>query len=229
MKLSVIIPAFNEEKTLVESVTRLLETGYILDVEVVIVDDGSIDSTYVKAKELAAKYPCITVLKHDNNCGKGAAIATAKNIVSGDFVVIHDADLEYDPRNFKYLIEKIVNPGVSIVYGSRFLKDNPNKYPVYLLGNKFMTLMFNMVFHAGLTDVYTCYKMFKRDVWDKIVITSKGFEIELELTARAIRLGINIVEVPIDYSPRTLEDGKKIGLRDVFTGLWKICSICLKK
>ncbi len=219
MKLSIIIPAYNEQNTIETVINKLYSVNFNTETEIVIINDGANDGTDKKVDELKQKFNNLKYVVHIKNLGKGSAIKTAKSVITGDIIVIQDADLEYNPGNLIQMIDVVNNKSAKVVYGSRFLKHNPTLYLHYLLGNKFMTFMFNLFFGTNLTDVYSGYKMVAKEIWDKIDIESKGFEFEIEITAKIAKLKIPIIEMPIDYFPRSIEQGKKIKLRDIFIGI----------
>ncbi len=210
MKLSVIIPVYNEEKTLREIIDRVRTVD--LEKEIVIVDDGSGDKTRQILDSL--QDATIKVIRHTTNKGKGAAIRTALDYISGDVCIIQDGDLEYEPQDYLKLIQPIENGQADIVYGSRFLSQTKVTTPFHYLVNWFLTFCTNLLFGCGLTDMETCYKLFKTNVIKGLDLKSDGFEIEAELTAKAVRNGYKIQEIPILYHARDYHEGKKIGWRD---------------
>jgi dolichol-phosphate mannosyltransferase len=210
MKLSVIIPVYNEEKTLREIIDRVRRVD--IEKEIVIVDDGSGDKTRQILESL--QDASIKIIRHASNKGKGAAIRTALNYVSGDACIIQDGDLEYEPQDYLKLIEPLKNSRAEIVYGSRFLAKKKVTTPFHYLVNRFLTFLTNLLFGCGLTDMETCYKLFKTNVIKGLGLESDGFEIEIELTARALKHGYKIQEIPILYHARNYHEGKKIGWRD---------------
>ena len=222
-RLSVVIPAFNERDTIEELIRRVRSVP--LPKEIIVIDDGSTDGT----REILARlerHAGITVRLHDRNRGKGAAIATGFGCVSGDIVVIQDADLEYDPAEYPRLIQPIIEGKADVVFGSRFLGGGGHRvlYFWHFVGNRALTMMSNMFTNLNLTDMETCYKVFSRKAVESIRSTLKQtrFGIEPELTAKVARRGFRIFEVPISYSGRTYLEGKKIGWRDGVKALWCI-------
>lgn len=212
--LTIIVPVFNEERTIAEVMERITNTHP--DAEIIYVDDGSAD----RSREIleANKRPGDTVLTKENG-GKGSAIRMGITHANGKYAVIQDADLEYDPREITNLLsEAEANPG-SAVFGSRFLKENPNLYKRYLIGNKFLTLIINLLFRGKLTDSYTCYKLFPTDFLKSLPLKANGFELEAELCARTLKKKVPIREVAISYNPRSIQEGKKICLRDAWKGV----------
>jgi dolichol-phosphate mannosyltransferase len=228
-KLSIIVPVFNEEKT----VERLLQKVIKLKLpqqfvkEIIVVDDFSNDNTNKILKRLDNKH--IKFLKHKENLGKGGAVKTGFKNASGDYLIIQDADLEYDPEYINLLLFPILKNEFQVVYGTR-LKNYPlilwgkNKtvMPSHWLGNKFLTCLTNLIYQANITDMETCYKLFPKEVINQIDLKSKKFDMEVELTAKTIKLGYQIGEVPIKVRPRTHKDGKKISWKDGFAAVWAL-------
>ncbi len=219
MRLSVIIPAFNEKANIEEVLRRLGSVG--LEMQVIVVDDGSTDGTR-ELLEGWREYELL-VVSHSRNRGKGAAVRTGLAHATGDIVVIQDADLEYDPQDFHAMLEPIRRQGAQVVYGSRILNaDNPRGGLRFYAGGRLVTLATNLLYGCRLTDEPTCYKMFRSDVLRRISIESDGFEWEPEVTAKILKQGIRIVEVPISYAPRSVAEGKKIKARDGALALWTL-------
>ncbi len=221
MKLSVIMPCFNEVTTIAQIVSAVQSVP--LDMEIVIVDDYSTDGTRAKLAELA-KLDGVRVLYHEQNMGKGAALRTGFAAAEGDIVVIQDADMEYDPMEYPKLIKPIEDGKADVVYGSRFIGGQSHRvlYFWHYLGNRFLTLLSNMLTNLNLTDMETCYKVFKRDVIQSIKIEEARFGFEPEITAKISRKACRIYEVGISYSGRTYEEGKKIGWKDGVRAIWCI-------
>ncbi|HRY45457.1 MAG TPA: glycosyltransferase family 2 protein, partial [Thermoanaerobaculia bacterium] len=223
MKLSIIMPAYNERKTLREIVGRVLavDLGGI-EKELVIVDDGSTDGTRDILRELDGKDGVRAVFQ-PRNLGKGAAVWTGMRTSTGDLVVIQDADLEYDPREYSVLLRPILDGEADVVYGSRFL-GHPGGHRVlyfwHTVGNRMLTLMSNMFTNMNLTDMETCYKAMTRSVVDRLDLQSKRFGIEPEITCKVARMRARVYEVPISYHGRTYEEGKKIGFKDALQAVW---------
>jgi dolichol-phosphate mannosyltransferase len=189
-----------------------------MDKEIVVVDDGSSDGTSAALDELANHE--VRVVHHPKNRGKGAAIRTALEHVSGDLVIVQDADLEYDPNNYPQLIAPIVEGKTTVVYGTRFHAGNSMGYSKYKIAARALTWLTNILFGARITDEATCYKVFRADVIRAIPLRCERFEFCPEVTAKVLKRGIDIVEVPIDYKPRTEAEGKKISWRDGFEAFW---------
>lgn|SRR3989344_212126 len=212
-KLSIIIPAFNERAT-VEEILRRVVNASTPDYkkEIIVVDDGSSDGTEKILKKLTGMFP-FTLLRHEKNMGKGAAIKTALKIITGDAVLIQDADLEYDPNDYQKLLDAF-GEETHVVYGSRNLVKTKRGYFFYFLGGKFLTVLLNTMSGSSLSDINTCYKLFSKEVIDKIGVRSDGFEFCEEVTVKVLKSGYKIKEVPISYYPRKFSEGKKIRFVD---------------
>jgi glycosyltransferase involved in cell wall biosynthesis len=220
MKLSIIIPVFDEETTVKEIIDRC--RALPLDTEIVVVDDGSSDGT----RDVLAKEDCadgVTVCYHEKNRGKGAAIRTGIEKCSGDIVVIQDADLEYVPEEFPSLVQPIVDGYADVVYGSRFLGTHRVFKVVHYFGNKFLTLVTNVLYDTMLTDMETCYKAFRAAVIKDVKIKSDRFNFEPEITAKVFkRKKLRVYEMPISYHGRDYDEGKKITWFDGIPALWAL-------
>ena len=227
LAVSVVIPVYNERETIAETVRRVQAVG--IHQEIVIVDDFSMDGTREVLVELA-KQADIRLLLHGYNRGKGAALRTAFAELQGDVVLIQDADLEYDPNDYPRLLAPIERGEADVVYGSRFL-ENAEQDPSWLhrLGNRMLTGISNRMTGLRLTDMETCYKVFRKELLDGIEIEQNRFGFEPEFTAKLARRGHQIVEVPVGYQSRGYEEGKKIGLRDAISALWCILKYSLGK
>lgn len=224
-KLSVIIPVYCERDTIKEIIRRVLAVNLdSIDKEIIVVDDGSQNGTRDVLREIEAeRIADVRVIVHDCNQGKGAAIRTGLRHITGDFVVIQDADLEYDPRDFGVLLQPILEGKADVVYGSRFMGPHRAFNFLNMLGNKFLTLITNLLYNTILTDMETCYKMFKVEVFDNIHIHSNRFDFEPEITAKVLKRGYRVFEVPISYSGRDREEGKKLNpWRDGLPALWAL-------
>lgn len=225
MTLSIIVPAYNEENNLasvLDSVTQV-DLPYGVEKEIVIVDDGSTDGTVSQAQSFISAHPQmqINLVSHLVNRGKGAAIRTALPVVSGDYVVIQDADGELDPHDFIKMLKKIVAEDLPVIYGSRFLHDGGRQGSrFFYYGNRIISVLANILYRQHLTDEATCYKMFRTSLLRSLTLRCQGFEFCPEVTAKIARRGIKIQEVPINYYPRTREQGKKVRLRDGFIAAW---------
>ncbi|MGB9586832.1 MAG: glycosyltransferase family 2 protein [Armatimonadota bacterium] len=223
MKLSVIIPAYNELDTIEESIARVRTVTP--QEEIIVVDDCSTDGT----REVLAKIPDIKLILHDHNQGKGKAIRTALEHVTGDIVIIHDADLEYYPEDIPSIIRPILEGKADVVYGSRFLKSRPTMRFANYLANKLLAFAANLLFKAGITDEATCYKAFRTSVIKAIPLTCMRFEFCPEVTAKLRRRGIRIHEVPIKYTARSFGQGKKIGMLDGIVAMWTLIKYRLRE
>ncbi len=221
--LSVVMPAYNERATIHEVLRRVL--GAPVDsIEIVVVDDGSTDGTRELLTRGVALDPRVRVVLHDVNQGKGAALRTGFREARGLFVVVQDADLEYDPDELPALLEPLQRGLADVVYGSRFAGGHAHRvlYYWHSVGNRALTTLSNMVTDLNLTDMETCYKVFRREVLDEIDLKENRFGIEPELTAKIAQLGARVYEVPISYHGRTYAEGKKIGLKDAVRALYCI-------
>ena len=221
MKLSIVIPVYNEDKTLEEIIKKVkaIDLGAI-EKEIVVVDDGSSDKTIDILKKTIE--PLVDkVIYKEKNMGKGAAVRTGFENVTGDIVIIQDADLEYDPQEYKRLLQPILEGKADVVYGSRFMGGRPHRVHMFWhqVGNNFLTTLSNMFTNLNLTDIETCYKMFKKEVIDSIKIEENRFGLEPELTAKVARLKCRIYEVGISYYGRSYEEGKKINWKDGFRAI----------
>ena len=223
MKISVIIPVYNEKSTISEIIARVRAVD--LEKEIIVIDDGSTDGTPQQLAEIDGQFEDVKVLSHQENRGKGAALRTGFAAASGEILIVQDADLEYDPREYEALLVPILDGRAEIVYGSRFLS-GPHRVLFFwhYVGNKFLTLLCDALSNLNLTDMETCYKVFKKEVLDDIQLKSNRFGFEPEFTMKIAKKGFRVYEVPISYSGRTYEEGKKIGWRDglaaIFTIIW---------
>ena len=223
MKLSACMPVYNEVATIEEIVRRVIEADAGLAKELIIVDDGSTDGTRAVLESLKERFPGeeIKIFYQERNQGKGAAVRRAFAQASGDILIIQDADLEYDPADIKSLLQPILEGKADVVYGSRFL-GGPHRVLLFwhYVGNKFLTTLANALYNINLSDMETCYKAFKKEVIDSFTLRQNRFGIEPELTAKVARGGFRLYEVPISYSGRGYEEGKKITWKDGFRALW---------
>jgi glycosyltransferase involved in cell wall biosynthesis len=228
MKLSIVIPCYNEAKTIRTLVERVRASTYP-DKEIIIVDDCSRDGTRdvlrTQIEPMVDK-----IIYHEVNQGKGAALRTGFAAVTGDAVIVQDADLEYDPNEYAKILKPIVDGKADVVFGSRFMGGEAHRvhYFWHMVGNKFLTLLSNMMTNLNLTDMETCYKAFRREVLQQIEIEENRFGFEPEITAKVARLNVVIFEVGISYYGRSYAEGKKIGWRDGFRALWAILKYNLR-
>ncbi len=222
MKISVVMPVYNEEQTLREIVARVQATPY--DKELVLVNDCSVDSTAEIMAELEKEYDNVRCFHHERNQGKGGALSTGFRHVEGDVVVIQDADLEYDPADYGVLLRPIEEGKADVVYGSRFLGGPYARVHMFwhYVGNRALTLLSNCFTNLNLTDMETCYKVFRREVAEKLDIQSRTFAVEPEMTAKIARMKVRVYEVPISYAGRDYSEGKKIGPKDAVIALFAI-------
>ncbi|MBU1327482.1 glycosyltransferase family 2 protein [Patescibacteria group bacterium] len=217
--LSVIIPVYNEEKTIGEillRVTRLRLSGWTK--EIIVIDDGSTDKTRLLLEKWEKK---VTVIYKKKNEGKGSAVSIGLSKATGEIILIQDADLEYSPEDYPALLTPFENSKINIVYGSRFLGPHLSTMFLYALGNKFVTFVTNILYNTNITDMETGYKVFRREILEKIIpIKAKSFDFEPEFTAKVLRFGYQIYEVPISYFGRKFSEGKKLTWRDGVQALW---------
>lgn len=215
--LSVVIPVYNE----VDTIREILECVRAVDIdkEIILVDDGSTDGTREILRGMSDN--TTKVVLHERNMGKGAALRTGFQNVTGDIVIIQDADLEYDPNQYPKLIQPILDGKADVVYGSRFVTGDYRRvlYFWHMVGNSFLTLLSNMFTNLNLTDMETCYKVFRREVLEKFIIEENRFGFEPEITAKIAKLNVRIYETGISYSGRTYKEGKKIGWKDGFSAI----------
>ena len=222
MKLSVVMPVYNEERTLEQIVERVQQAPY--EKELILVNDASRDRSAEIMAELAQRHDNIRCFHHEVNRGKGAGLRTGFQQVTGDVVIVQDADLEYDPADYPALLRPILEGKADVVYGSRFLGGSYVRVHLFwhYVGNRMLTLLSNMFTNLNLTDMETCYKVMKSEVARKLDIESRTFAVEPEMTAKLAKMRLRIYEVPISYSGRDYAEGKKIGLKDAFIAVGAI-------
>ncbi len=218
LKLSIIIPVFNERETLPQILDQIQKLPY--QTEIIIVDDGSTDGTRNFINNL--NDPDIQILLHENNMGKGAAVRTAQPHVSGDFVIIQDADLEYQPEEYPKLLAPLISGQADVVYGSRFIGSHRAYYFWSFLANKFLNLLCNLLYNTILSDMECGYKVFRTNIFKNIRIRSNRFDLEPELTAKVFKQNLKVVEVPITYFGRIYDEGKKITWKDFLPAVWAL-------
>ncbi|MDO8509308.1 MAG: glycosyltransferase family 2 protein [Nanoarchaeota archaeon] len=233
MKISIIVPVYNEEKTILKILEKLTSLNLNLTKEIIIVNDGSIDQSekiinkYIRSKSKIKSLQIKYISK--KNGGKGSAIKKGIEHCTGDIITVQDADLEYNPQDYKKLIAPIIRKEALVVYGSRFLQSHKPMYKVYFMGNKFLTFLTKVLYNSKITDMETCYKVFKSDIIKKLDIKANHFDFEPEITARILKQGIKIKEIPISYSPRSIEEGKKINWKDGIQAIWTLIYWKFKK
>lgn len=216
MKLSIVMPCYNEINTIEEAVDRVMRVSFAMEKELIVVDDFSTDGSKEYLQSLEGKNERIKVIYHDRNKGKGAALRTGFQEASGDIIIIQDADLEYDPNDYHKLLKPIIDNKADVVYGSRFAGGECHRVLFYwhYLGNKLLTLLSNVFTNLNLTDMEVCYKVFKKEILQEVRIEEDRFGFEPEFTAKISRLNCKIYEVGISYSGRTYGEGKKINWKD---------------
>ncbi len=221
MSLSVVVPVYNEKATVAKLLDRVRAVR--LADEIIVVDDGSSDGTGEILQQIAAAHPDVRVFLHNVNRGKGAAVRTGIQAATKDLILIQDADLEYDPRDYPTLLAPIEDGKADVVFGSRFL-GGPRRTTMFwhMVANKLLTLLTNILYDSILTDMETGYKLFRREIIQSLPLRSNRFEIEPEITAKLLKRRVRIFEVPISFNPREYSEGKKIKLHDAFTAVWTL-------
>jgi glycosyltransferase involved in cell wall biosynthesis len=222
MKLSVVMPAYNEEKTIAEIIGRVQKLPNLY--ELIVVDDCSVDNTKQIVEKIASEDERVQYIRQPANGGKTAALKAGFALTKGDIVIVQDADLEYDPTEIQDVIEPILSGHADVVYGSRFMVKKAARviYFYHYVANKGLTFLSNCLTNLNMSDVETCYKAFRGDIIRNMIITSSGFGFEIEVTAKVAKLKCAVYEVPISYYGRTYEEGKKIGVKDGIAALWYI-------
>ena len=215
--LSVIMPVFNERSTVAEIIRRMRAVELPVTLQVIVVDDGSSDGSDKVLR--AVEDSTVRVISHNQNRGKGAAIRTGMEVATGDLLLIQDADLEYDPDDWPRLLDPIIKGKARVVYGSRFTGERKNMMPLHWFGNRLLSLVTNLLSSSTLSDMETCYKLFDAQAIEGMTIVSDRFDFEPEITAKVLRRGHRIYEVPISYAGREADEGKKITWRDGFSAL----------
>jgi glycosyltransferase involved in cell wall biosynthesis len=218
VKLSILMPVYNEEARLPEALKQALDVAYPCEIELVVVDDGSKDSTREILKR--TDDPRVHIILHERNQGKGAAIQTAMNAATGEYMVILDADLEYDPQDIPRLLDPILDGRATVVYGNRIFGSHSAYSFWYVMGNKAVTTAANMLYNCYLGDLETCFKLMPVELYRSLQVKSRGFGMEAEVTGKLLRNRYRPYEVPISYNARTREEGKKITWRDGVEALW---------
>jgi glycosyltransferase involved in cell wall biosynthesis len=229
MKLSVVMPVYNEQATLREAISRVLAVP--VEIELICVDDGSRDGSREILEELRARHPQVRVLLQPKNMGKGAALRRGIQDATGDYVLIQDADLEYDPADYPALLRPLIEGKADVVYGSRFLGAAPHRvlYFWHYVANRFLTLISNSLTNMNMTDMETCYKAFRREILQSIPIEEDRFGFEPEITVKIAKRRLRVYEVGISYWGRTYEEGKKIGSKDGVRALFCLLKYSIKE
>jgi glycosyltransferase involved in cell wall biosynthesis len=228
MKLSILVPAFNEENTILTVLEKLNSISLLnsIEKEIIVINDCSTDNTELIVKTFTNKTECnLRYIKHDHNQGKGAALHTGIKEATGDYIIVQDADLEYDPEEFNLLLKPVLDGHADVVYGSRFIGGKPHRILFFwhTIGNKILTFLSNMFTNLNLTDMETCYKLFRADIIKGLELNEKRFGFEPEVTSKISRIkGIRIYEIGVSYYGRTYEEGKKINWKDGFRAIYCI-------
>jgi glycosyltransferase involved in cell wall biosynthesis len=221
-KLAIVVPVYNERNTLVEILRRMrgVELPDSIEREIIVVDDGSDDGTRDVLKQLGDS--TVRVILHDRNQGKGAAVRTGFANATGEYVLVQDADLEYDPEDWPKLLNPVLRGRTRVVYGSRFTGERRNMLFLHWIGNRFLSFVTNVLYNTTLSDMETCYKLLDRRLLDELSLSADRFDIEPEITAKILKRGVRIYEVPISYTGREFDEGKKITWHDGVAALWTL-------
>jgi len=218
MKLSIIIPVFNEEKTVLKIIDKVIALKIpSVKKEIIVVDDGSTDRTWSKIEDQKSRFRGLKLFRHKENMGKGAAVRTGIKNSTGDYIIIQDADLEYDPEQIKFLIEPVLRKEAKVVYGTRLDRmphlsgeENDPRFVLHFFGNRFLSLVTSILYGAWITDMETCYKLFPAKLAKNLKLKSRSFDFEPEITAKILKSGYKIIELPIKTKPRNYDEGKKL-------------------
>ncbi|HCJ66630.1 MAG TPA: glycosyl transferase [Elusimicrobia bacterium] len=228
MKLSIIVPVYNEEKTIKKVLEKLANLDAGVGKEIIVIDDGSTDGTCEILRKFQIPNSKFQIIFQEKNQGKGAAVRRGFQEADGDILIIQDADLEYNPEEYEKLIKPIIAGETKVVCGSRFLQENPNLYRRYLWGNKFLSFLISFLYRVKITDAYTGYKVMSKEIYKNLNLKSNGFEFEAEITCEFLKKGYKILEIPISYNPRSIKEGKKINYKDAIYGIWTIIKLQCK-
>jgi len=220
-KLSVIVPVYNESSTILEIINRVRNVNIGFEKEIIVIDGNSNDGTREKLKQEELK-PDTKIIYETKRKGKGAAVKKGLEIITGDIIIIQDADLEVNPEEYPALLKYIISNEYEVVFGSRFLKKESRFRFMSLIANKIIVFITNLLYNVSMTDVLTCHKVFKKSVLEKIKLKCNGFDFDTEIVLKILKKGIKIREIPIKYSPRTLGEGKKIRWKDGFISIWTL-------
>jgi glycosyltransferase involved in cell wall biosynthesis len=229
LKLSIVIPVYNEARTVAQVIEKVRALDFGVEKEIIVVNDGSSDGTREALKPFESGVPGVRVHHSPVNLGKGASVRIGFSYATGDIVTIQDADLELDPIEYTRLIQPILDGSADVVYGSRFLDSGKRGTLLFYLANRGLASLTNVLYGARLTDIETCYKVLRRDVLDQLTLRASRFEIEPELTAQVLKHGFRLIELPVAYNPRSKAEGKKISWRDGFGAVSMLVNQRLKK
>lgn len=222
--LTIIVPVYNEEKTIRSSIERVLKAEFPISVEILVVDDGSVDASMAQITDLVEQ-DRLKLVRHDRNRGKGAAVRTGIQAASGDILTIFDADMEYDPDDYKELLMPLLNGEAEVVYGTRSFGAHTAYSFWFVMGNHFLSFFTSFLYNTWISDIETCFKVAKTDVWRSLKLRSNGFGIEAECTGKFLKAKHRIYEIPIQYRARTREEGKKLQWTDGVMAMWILIKI----